>query len=371
MLCFHFFHTGDHIIRYIDREITAVLRSFQCYMKTFRRLHRTLRTHTQFHFTAMTGNHCLVIFGRRITIFVRYQRLGMDTDQFTQCYQLFDYLFILIPMRPEHTRHSRHHQNIGIRLQNLILHSRVIQIHIIADKLMAFGIIIIATLKCIMVVNESHGISGHSLSAKRTGTLQITVRTAESFVEFRFLREIKGQGVVARAANVISRSFDITPILRNGEIRLCGLVVHFQILIAVSHGHIVAETIVFHRIQNPLRICFRPLLHILVCVIQIATSVKITTGIGCTTLRVRRIITRRLRFFKCLVRIAYMLLRKLEFTEVSEIIRKESTPGLRSTAVINHNIRQHFRTAAMQGCNQFIQIGFASPIAILVTILLS
>ena len=169
----------------------------------------------------------------------RYNRLRMDTRQLTDGYQLIDLLAVFVPVGPENTGHTRHHQNISVRLKNPVLHFRRVQTRTTAAELLIAGIFL-RTLERIMIVNERHRIFRQTLAAERIRVLfQLAVRTLhDSVVQNALLRKIKSHRVVARR---LQMRYDLThtrPELRYRQIRLSGLVVHTQILTCITARHV-------------------------------------------------------------------------------------------------------------------------------------
>ena len=196
-------------------------------------------------------------------------------------------------MRPEHARDTRHHQDIRIRLQDLFLNRRICQTRLVSA---IFSALVIRALECVVVVDKRHRIALQTLRAQTVQGLvlvQLTVRLALEFVQTVLQREVKNHRVVVRLNQMLFLALKAFPQLRNGDVRIRSLIVHTQVLAIVAQGHIIPESVVFHHIEQPLRICLRPVLHYLTRMIQVARAIKIATCIRGTAIRRSRIVAIR------------------------------------------------------------------------------
>ena len=229
-------------------------------------------------------------------------------------------------MRIEHTRHTRHHQHIRTCLQHIILILSCGQIRTRSKLVISISA---TTVKRIVVVDKRHRITLQAMltkTLKRLVCIQLAVRTGHNTFHRVFRLKIKDHRVRVTLLQMLFLTAYTLPQLRNRHIRLCRLVVHLQIPTVKTQGHVVTESVILHRVQQPLCISLRPVLHNLARVIQVTRSIEIISGIVRSTLRRRCSVTRRFRIRKTLVITADLFLRQSKRTVTSKIIRKEIAP---------------------------------------------
>ena len=158
-------------------------------------------------------------------------------------------------MRIEHTRNTRQHQNVRIRLKNLIFVLRIIHVCLVAQELLTLRI---GAFERVMIVNKRHGVFAIPLASKRIRRVdqQTVVFHTKRIVKHVFQRKIKDHRVKVRRFQVTHLLINALPILGHGEIGLSRLIVHLQITACETQRHVITEPVIIHLIQHPLQICF-------------------------------------------------------------------------------------------------------------------
>ena len=208
-------------------------------------------------------------------------------------------------------------------------------------------------------------------SLKSLVLVQLAIRTRHDALQRVFHLKIKHHRIILAFFQMLFLAVNTLPQLRYRHIRLCRLVVHLQIPAMKSQGHIIAKTVILHRPQQPLRISLRPILNILVRMVQIARSVEVIPCIVGSAVRAGSIVTTRILIRKALVIPTDMLLRQLICSVRTKVILIEITPGIVVPSVVQHHVRQNFRIPFVQSRNQVAQRRLRSPIAFLTAVLTS
>ena len=156
--------------------------------------------------------------------------------------------------------------------------------------------------------------------------------------------------------------------LHERDIRIGGLVVVVVVPVVETVTFVVTESVIFHYVPHPFQVCLEHVLYIHIVMCPVARTVPVVAvvvvarrfavALACIGIEVHFVV---LAYIRCI---------RMKRSVLPEIQLRKVAPTRPALAVVNHNIRNHFRSGVMKRTYQRFQLLACAPVRVLVAVFL-